>query len=334
MMTALSIMQSIPDGFLTSRARDLHNILTGPTFIELPGEYGAPLFVSILLHGNEDSGLGAVQILLRGYEGKRLPRPLMLLVGNVAAASEGQRRLDGQPDYNRIWPGTGLSGELPEAAIMADVHQRVVASGAFAAIDIHNNTGRNPHYGVICTQDDNVERLASKFAPRAVLFRGLPGTQTASFTGLIPAMTAECGQPGNAENAEAAARFLEEVINLPDLKGEIPAERDLDLFHTMGVVRVRPEIALGLKDGSWLSLDEEIESLNFHRADAGTVFGATNHPMPIKVIDEDGRDVAEQHFQVREGALLLRAPAIPAMLTLDQRIIRQDCLCYLMEHLD
>ena len=102
----------------------------------------------------------------------------------------------------------------------------------------------------------------------------------------------------------------------------------------MGVVRVRPDIQLGSGEGSWLSLDKDIESLNFCRIEPGTIFGVTNHPMPIEVIDEDGQNVAERYFHVEDGALRLRSLATPAMLTLDQRIIRQDCLCYLMEHLD
>jgi hypothetical protein len=34
---------------------------------------------------------------------------------------------------------------------------------------------------------------------------------------------------------------------------------------------------------------------------------------------------------VRRGELLTRRVVMPSMLTLDERVIRQDCLCYLME---
>ena len=104
--SGLAILEALPGGFLDCGARDLHLMLNGPTLIELAGERGPPLFVSILLHGNEDSGLGAVQRVIRNYQDGPLPRSLMLLVGNVEAACHGLRRLDGQPDYNRIWPGT------------------------------------------------------------------------------------------------------------------------------------------------------------------------------------------------------------------------------------
>ena len=59
----------------------------------------------MLLHGNEDTGLKAIQSLLADYRGRALPRALSLFVGNVQAAAQGQRHLEGQPDYNRVWPG-------------------------------------------------------------------------------------------------------------------------------------------------------------------------------------------------------------------------------------
>ena len=91
---------------------------------------------------------------------------------------------------------------------MASVHKRVVERHAIAAIDIHNNTGRNPHYGVVCEEDERVMALASMFGPIAVLFRGLPGTQTASFAGVLPALTVECGQSGIDANAQKAADLI------------------------------------------------------------------------------------------------------------------------------
>src|SRR6056297_1778848 len=195
-MSGLTICSTVPDGLLDVSARDLHTVLSGPTLIELEAGEGRrqsrPLFVSGLMHGNEDSGLVAIQMVLRKLLKGGLPRPIMILIGNVAAARQGMRRLEGQPDFNRVWPGTVDNQGSDEARIMASVHQRVIEREAFAAIDIHNNTGRNPHYGVVCVEDAKVMKLASIFAPRTVIFRGLPGTQTASFSGLVPALAVEC----------------------------------------------------------------------------------------------------------------------------------------------
>ena len=54
----------------------------------------------------------------------------------------------------------------------------------------------------------------------------------------------------------------------------------------------------------------------------------------VEAWDEAGREVAQRYF-VREGdALCTRLPLMLSMLTLDSEVIRQDCLCYLMERID
>ena len=330
--TGLAVLDSLPGGFLDCEASDLHSLLDGPTLIELAGERGPPLFVSILLHGNEDSGLGAVQRVLRNCRDRPLPRSLMLLIGNVEAARHRRRRLDGQPDYNRIWPGTGQSGDTTEARIMADVHARVVDRRVMAAIDFHNNTGRNPHYAVVCNLDPPTLALAALFSRRAVWFRGIPGTQTASFAGLVPAITAECGLPGEPANAEAGARLIDAALNLQRLPDRPSETRPLELYHTLGIVRIREDVTFGFGKGqAELRLDAAIDRHNFREMEPGTDLGATAHPMPLRMIDEAGHDVAERYFDTGGGRLRLRRRAVPAMFTMDPLIVRQDCLCYLME---
>ncbi|AOL23926.1 Succinylglutamate desuccinylase / Aspartoacylase family protein [Erythrobacter litoralis] len=324
----------LPAGFLDARAGELAGLLGGPTLIELPGERQPPLFVSILMHGNEDVGLGAIQRVLRGYCDRPLPRALMLLVGNVAAAAGGVRRREGQPDYNRVWPGTLDHVGTAEARTMAEVHERVIARGAFAAIDLHNNSGRNPFYSVICERTPEVIALATRFARRAVLFRGVPGTQTASFAGRIPAMTAECGKPGSSAHEDAAARFVADVLASGTLSPG-PPDGALDLYHTLGVVRVRPEVSLSFAgEAADLVLESDIDRLNFLPIRAGQVLGRARQPMPLTMIDEAGRDVADEFFAVEDGELRLARAVTPAMLTGDPRIVRQDCLGYLMERLE
>lgn len=328
------IRNQLPDGFLDCQARELHGLLDGPTLFELPGKREPPLFVSILLHGNEDTGLAAVQRVLRGCAKRPLPRSLMLLVGNIEAAHHGLRRLDDQPDYNRIWPGATDHGETAEARIMAEVHARVVDRRAVAAVDLHNNSGRNPHYAVVCNLRPPTLALAALFAPRVVLFRGIPGTQTASFEGLIPAMTAECGLAGDPANADAAARFLDAALHLVERSDQASGGEPLELYHTLGVVRVRPDVRIGFgSEDAQLRLDPRLDELNFRELQPGALLGETDHVMPLQMIDEAGCDVADDYFAVSGGSLLLSKQAVPAMLTADPRIVRQDCLCYLMQRI-
>jgi succinylglutamate desuccinylase len=332
--TGLTIVDALPDAFLDCGARDLHLVLDGPTLIELAGQRGPPLFVSILLHGNEDTGLGAVQRVIRDYRDRPLPRSLMLFVGNVEAARHGLRRLDGQPDYNRIWPGAPNHCDAAEARIMAQVHARAVDRRAVAAIDLHNNTGRNPHYAVVCNLDPPTLGLAALFSRRVVCFRGIPGTQTASFAGLIPAITAECGLPGEAANAEGGARLIDAALNLGELSDGVSEGAALDLYHTLGVVRVREDVSFGFGAGeAELRFDPALDENNFRELKPGTVLGETGHHMPLRMIDEAGQDLAEDYFETRGGKLRLRKQVVPAMFTVEPGIVRQDCLCYLMERL-
>jgi len=330
----LTIRDNLPDGFLDCGARELGRLFDGPTLTRLPGRRAPPLFVSVLLHGNEDSGLVAVQQVLRKFAGRGLPRELILLIGNVAAASRGLRRLDGQPDYNRVWPGTLEHRGSAEAAAMAQVHDLIVREQVFAAIDLHNNTGLNPHYGIICSLDGPSLHLATLFSRIVTWFRGMPGTQTASLAGKVPAMAAECGQPGEPANAEAAARFVHAALGLAEFPSHPVRHQDVDLFHTLGVVRVVEGLEMSFDaTPADIAFDPALDHMNFRELEPGTRFGTTSHASPLSVIDEDGREVSGEFFAVAESSLVLTRRAMPAMLTRDARIVRQDCLCYLMERL-
>ena len=77
--------------------------------------------------------------------------------------------------------------------------------------------------------------------------------------------------------------------------------------------------------------------MNFLDIPAGTVFGATNAKSdipPFEVTNEQEADVFSQYFIVEDKQIKTRKPFIPAMITLNEEIVRQDCLCYLMEHYD
>ncbi len=330
----LQIHREVPAGFLDVAARDFHALLGGPTLLELPGRRRPALFVSVLLHGNEVTGVEAVQQVLRRYQGRQLPRELCLFIGNTRAAAAGVRRLDGQPDFNRIWPG-GDDPEAPEARLVADVWQRMRDRGLFASIDIHNNTGLNPHYGCINRLEPEYLGLASLFSRTVVYFTRPRGVQSLAFCELAPAVTVECGRPGDPHGAAHAAEFLDAVLRLSSLPNRVPGDR-FGLFHTVARVRVPETQPLGRgADGDGLALQGDLDRFNFRELPAGTSFAHySGRAVPLLVEDEQGRDLAEQYFLVDGGQVLTRCRLMPSMLTLDERAIRQDCLCYLMERME
>ncbi len=328
----LTLLDDLSSDLLALRADELHRALPGPALAVLPGRRGAPLFVSVLLHGNEDTGWNALRDLLARHAGRPLPRTLAVLIGNVTAAAARVRRLDGQPDYNRIWPGGDLA-HTAEAAMAREVVARIAALEPFAAIDIHNNTGLNPHYACVNRTSAQFLHLARLYSRIGVYFTRPTGVASAAFAVLCPAVALECGQPGHPDTEAAVADYVDGVLHLDSLEAPRHALEDLELHHTIGIVRVPGTTAFSF-DGSAADLEFEpgIDRLNFRELPAGTVLGRVRGPgLPLEVRDDAGSDLAARWFEVRDGRLRTREQLTPAMLTTDPRAVRLDCLCYLME---
>ncbi len=326
----LKIVEVLPEGFVGAQPEQLDDLLGGPTLIHLSGRRQPALFVSLLLHGNEPTGLFAVQALLKKYSGSGLPRALSIFVGNVSAARHKLRRLDQQPDYNRVW---GSDGDTAEHRMMAEVVESVSARGLFASIDIHNNTGINPHYACINKLETAFLQLASLFSRTIVYFTKPDGVQSNVFSRLCPAVTLECGQPGQSYGVEHAAGFLDACLKLHEIPEHSVVPQDVDVFHTVSIVKV-PEgvsFAFGASDVQ-LQFINDIDHFNFSEMPAGTHFGWC-HDESAKLMcqDENGYDVSERYFCYQDGNIELAMSVMPSMLTRDEKVIRQDCFCYLME---
>jgi succinylglutamate desuccinylase len=331
----LNEIEKLPEGLLEVSSEGLNDLLGGPTLIHLPGRSPEPLFVSVLLHGNENTGFYAVQSLLRDFQSRELPRSLSLFVGNVDAASKGQRYLDGQPDYNRIWPGTE-HGDMPEVRMMQRLVDTMTARQAFASVDVHNNTGINPHYACINRIDNHFLHLAALFSRTVVYFIRPLGVQSMALSHVCPAVTIECGKPSQKHGMEHAREYIEACLHLNELPEHPVPSHDVDLFHTVAIVKVPENVSFGFGNtGVDLCLVEEIDHLNFQELPAGTVLGQVqNGKAPwLEVFDDNGREVCDRYFQVEHDALITRCTFMPSMFTLDKQIIRQDCLGYLMERL-
>ncbi|MDX1592630.1 MAG: M14 family metallopeptidase [Gammaproteobacteria bacterium] len=336
----LTVAERLPEGFLDCDARDLHRIVPGPTLFLLGGRREPALFVTVLLHGNETTGLLAVQSLLRRYAPgggeKPLPRGLALFVGNVAAARRGVRRLAGQPDYNRIWPG-GEDRDSPEAGMMREVVDLLRARGLFASVDVHNNSGLNPHYACVNYIDDRYFQLATLFGRTVVYFTRPAGVQSMALGEICPAVTLECGQVGQALGVEHAERYLDACLHLVEVPDHPVAPHDMDLFHTVAVVKVPERIPFDFEPVErGLHLVRDLDHLNFRELPPGTQFGwvRCDGGACVAARDIDGRDVTGAYFDVDGDRLVTRQPVMPSMLTVNTEIIRQDCLCYLMERVD
>jgi succinylglutamate desuccinylase len=331
----LNLYEDLPAGLLEARIEDLEDLLGGPSLIHLPGRRPEPLFVTVLLHGNESTGFRAVQSLLREYRDRELPRALSLFIANVAAARHGLRRLDGQIDYNRIWPGTDAA-DSPEARMMQQVVDGMGERRPFASLDVHNNTGINPHYACINRIDNQFLHLAAQFSRTVVYFIRPLGVQSMAMSHICPAVTLECGKPDHEYGAAHAQDYIDACLHMSELPGHPVASGDIDLFHTVATVKVPDGVSFGFADEAvQLDLASDLDHLNFRELPAGTRLGSLRNSdtLPLDVRDEDGRPVQEHFFAIDNGELVTTRPVMPSMFTLDTRIIRQDCLGYLMERL-
>jgi succinylglutamate desuccinylase len=331
MLTELDL---IPDGLLDAEPSELWRYLQGPTLIHLKGQRAPALFVSILMHGNETVGWQAVRELLRSYGGGTdLPRSMSLFIGNVAAAAKGLRHLDGQPDYNRIWPGSELPATR-EHRMMQSVVDIMGQRGVFASVDIHNNTGLNPHYACVNVIENRFLHLATLFSRTVVYFLRPKGVQSMAMARLCPAVTLECGKVGQVHGVVHARDYLEACVRLAGHPQHSVAAHDIDLFHTVAQVKVPKDIRFGFDEpGVDLHLAQDLDHLNFRELPRGTSLGRVRggDHIALEVRDEQGRDVRDQFFMLEDDELRIRVPVMPSMLTKDTRVIRQDCLCYLME---
>ncbi len=327
----LDRLNHLPGQLLDIAPHELRRVFPHPTLITIEGRHREPLFLATVLHGNETTSFYVLQDLARRYAQTPPPRSLMIFVGNVDAAASGVRRLDDQHDFNRIWAG----GDGPLFELAQTVTQAAREARPFASIDIHNNTGTNPHYGCVNDMRPGALHLAALFSRIGVYYRNPPTTQSIAFTSFCPAVTIECGRPDDTVGVTRTIEFVDAVLHLDHLPERMPAAGDLTLYETVGRVVVDDGRSFSFGDtGADLALSTELTRMNFSEMPAGAIWGHSLCPRsPLRVYDENSADLTDRFFSQRDGMIQLALAATPAMITPDLEVIRQDCLCYLMQPL-
>ncbi len=321
------MLEGLPAGLLERDATELASLLGGPTLIHVPGDAGPPLFVSVLLHGNETSGWNGMRALLQ--QSPRLRRSLFLFIGNVQAAAAGLRLLPGQQDYNRIWKDAGG----PEGRLAAELKEWLARVDLFAAVDLHNNTGQNPHYSVLAELEPGNLGLAGLFSDNAVLVLEPDTVLALVFRDHCPAATLELGPIGDPACDDRAMRYVSLLSSLDAIP---PAPESLTLYRSLGRLHVVDSVEFSFAEESRatpLVLADGMEAENFQHIPVGTPIGTTRLDLAeaIRVLDPAHRDVTTDYLQCEDGWITTLRPLVPAMYTTDPLVIRQDCLCYFME---
>ena len=332
----LTELDHIPEGLLERPASALYQQLPGPTLIHLEGRLKRPLVVSVLQHGNEITGWEAIRRLLKShYQRDELPRSLVIFIGNPVAARQRLRRLDDQPDFNRCWPG-GNEPDSEYTRLFRRIHDRLLELRPMAVIDVHNNTGLNPHYAALNRIRSDYLRLASMFSPKVVYFTMPTGTLSHSMSEFCPSITLECGQAGEVHGTDHSLAFLETCLHQETISLQ-PVDADsVHLFHMVATVNVNPDVLFGFgKVPADVAFHDGLDENNFRELDPGASFGVIHNgaEQPLFAYDVEGRDITSSYFDFSNGEVRTTREVMPSMLTLDRRVIQQDCLCYLMERI-
>lgn len=336
------LLDALPTEILEMPATALYQSLPGPCLIRLAGVEPRPLVVSVLQHGNEDSGWEAIrQLLKQRYRQQALPRSLWLWIGNTQAARWRRRRLPEQPDFNRCWPYPGRppasAQDRHEVAMFAQLIELLRAAQPLAVIDAHNNSGLNPHYSAINRLHWRCYNLARRFADIVVYFTSPPGTMANACADFCPSLTLECGQAGQVHGTDHAKRFIDECLHLPAIDAAPRALGKGVVYHMMATVYVSPGVAFGFApERHAIRFIADLDHHNFRQLPAGSKLADidTDGARCVLVLDSHGHDITDETFSFEHGELRTRREIIPSMLTLDERVIAQDCLCYLMEVID
>jgi hypothetical protein len=329
----LNILDHVPDGVLTAPLEKLGDHLPGPTLLRIPGRTDPPLFISTLLHGDEPTGFLAVQKLLTKYlqspEGP--PRSIWLFLGNVHAAKTRLRHRDDQPDFNRIWNG----GDRPEHRLADEVKTVARHRGLFACIDIHNTSGKNPHYAAINRLDPACIFLGKLFSDKLVYFIRPDTVLSNAFAEFCPAVTVECGQPGDPKGVDHVHDFVEQCLHLTAIVPRGYRAEDEAIYHSIGRIEIPDHCTIGFdhdRAGRDFAFVENLDSLNFAELPENTLIGWRYNPREtLSVLDETGKEVGDEFFSYKGEEIRLKRAVVPSMLTTSPYAALDDCLGYLMQ---
>ncbi len=329
-------LNHLPEGILKLSADQLYTKVSDHTLIHLEGKIKQPVLISILQHGDEHTGWDALQAYLLEYQ-NNLPRSIIILFGNIEATRHNVRRLDGQPDFNRSWP-CHIENNHPIAKTMQEITDIIRAFKPFASVDIHNNTGRNPHYSGINSLDKAFINLASLFSDTTIYFTSPSGIQSGAFASICPSVTIECGKSGNVNGTERTYGFLKALLSHNDLSAMTDTSADQNLYKILASVKIKDHLDYGFDQlNHEFKLVENLDHLNFIEIEKGEIFGhinedlAKNSVMPFIVNDQNDTNLVSEYFSIMDNKIVCNKKFVPAMITQKIQAIKHDCLCYIMQ---
>lgn len=324
----MHIKNQLPTELLMNPPNLAYQMIDDLSVFHLKGEFNEPLVISTLLHGNETSGFEALRLLMCKYENKPLPRDIILVFGNIQAARLGIRQLKGQVDFNRIWD----QGESDEHLKTRKILQYLQTQNLFAAIDLHNTSGKNPYYVAIDQLSHRTIALAQFISDRIVYFKEPHSVFSAALAEFCPSITFEAGLSGNLEIINYIAGFLDEILNMKSLPQISAHKKQVQILHSYGRICIpeNTEFVFG-ENSACLSIDKNLDRHNFELVHPGTVFAQNARDIQFIVLDENSQNIASSYFKNENGILTTTQEFIPSLITTHPEIAKDDVLGYIMK---
>ena len=310
--------------------------LGGPTVLRVPGrDRRRSRGLATLLHGNEPSGLRALHAWLRSSAVPAVD--FVCFVGAVEAALAppgfAHRMVPGRRDLNRCFlpPFAGPEGELAGEAL-----RLLREAGCDALLDLHNNTGHNPPYGVATVADAARLQLTALFGRRLIASDLRLGTLTEATSEDFPSLTIECGRAGDPAADRVAREGLARYAALEAIETRLPPPEPVEILEEPVRVCARPDVRLAFAEapvpGADLTLAGDLDRHNFELLLPGAPVGwvARDAGWPLEARGADGSEVSRDWFALRDGLLETRRAAVPIMMTVDAAVAKSDCLFYLV----
>ena len=162
------------------------------------------------------------------------------------------------------------------------------------------------------------------------------GAQSLALSKFFPSTTLECGQAGEVHGTDHSIGFLETCMHLDEISTAALDADDVHLFHMVATVRVPDDVLFGFGHvPTEIAFRENLDVLNFQELPSGISLGDINGgpARPLVATDTNGIDVTDQYFRFDRRQIETVREIMPSMLTLNRRVIQQDCLCYLMDRI-
>jgi hypothetical protein len=321
---------------IPARVEDFLGLLASPVLISAKGrDPRRTRIVATLLHGNEPSGLRAVHAWLRTGSVPAVNALILVAAIRTALAPPGfaHRFLPGRNDLNRCW---FPPFETPAGRFAREVLRLLRESNAESLVDLHNNTGHNPPYGVGPVPGAAELHLVSFFAERFVHSPLQLGTLVEATRSDFPSVSVECGRSGDPAADASALAGLEAYLTEERLEPRPPWAKRMEVFVDPVRVSVREGMGLAFGDGpvagADLTVARGIDRHNFERLEQGSVIGwlGPRGLWPVEAIGESSRDRSQDLFRARGGVLETRRPLTPIMMTSNRRGVLDDCLFYVV----